>query len=262
MTSPLVSIVIPCYNASQFIEETVESIKQQSYHPIEIIVVDDGSTDNSLSILQNIDNIVVISQSNAGVSTARNKGYEISNGTYIGFVDADDWLYPNTIADKVSALTRSNAHIAYGTAHVTNQFLEETGVILEGAKENTLEALLNYAPPAIPCPSNALISREALTSAGLFDETLSTSADYDMWLRICQNFDAIHTRTKGIKYRQHGENMFSNLELQLHDMEIIFEKHRNLNMKKVKKKFYNSIAKSYILKGEFTKSMKYFKMAF
>ena len=92
----LISIIIPIYNAEKYIERCINSLKNQTYKNIEIICINDGSTDNSLNILKRIaitDNrITIIEQENKGVSVARNKGIESAKGKYIMFLDADDWF--------------------------------------------------------------------------------------------------------------------------------------------------------------------------
>jgi len=254
----LVSVIIPCFNAEKFIAETIQSTLDQTYPNIEIIVVDDGSTDNSFKIASSFSDVIVLSQNNAGVASARNNGFNHSKGSYVCFLDADDWLYPTTIYDKLNALLSSKAAIAHGQVIVTDETLTPTGATLLGAREDTLKALLNYSPPAIPCPSNALIARWAIERCGLFDTNLSTSADYDMWLRIAMKYNVVRVDTMAVKYRQHGTNMFSNLELQLHDMELVFEKYKlELDLKIVKRKFYTSLVKSYLRSGKIFDALKY-----
>ena len=108
MKNPLVSIVVPVYNTEKYIRECLNSLIQQSYSHIEIIAVDDGSTDNSLCLLKELsakDNrLKVFSQSNQGVSAARNLGLSKATGTYIMFVDADDWIDLSTIEECLQAI--------------------------------------------------------------------------------------------------------------------------------------------------------------
>lgn len=103
-TAPLVSILIPCYNAEQWIEQTLQSAFQQTYTPIEIIVVDDGSSDRSASIIEKHQNVSLIRQSNRGAAAARNIAFAHSHGDYIQYLDADDLLHPEKIAQQVAIL--------------------------------------------------------------------------------------------------------------------------------------------------------------
>ncbi|WP_293297035.1 glycosyltransferase [Pedobacter sp. UBA4863] len=99
MAFPLVSVIIPLYNAEKYISETIESVLNQTYQNIEIIIIDDGSTDNSLALAKSYENskIKVFSQDNKGVSSARNFGISIAKGDYIQFLDADDLIAPSKI---------------------------------------------------------------------------------------------------------------------------------------------------------------------
>ncbi|MCG9893294.1 MAG: glycosyltransferase family 2 protein [Thermosynechococcaceae cyanobacterium MS004] len=109
---PLVSILIPCYNAAPWLAQTLESALAQTWTPTEIIVVDDGSTDGSVAIAQSFAprGVTVIAQSNRGASATRNTAFNASKGEFIQFLDADDLLSPNKIADQVQLLQQSPLH--------------------------------------------------------------------------------------------------------------------------------------------------------
>ncbi len=114
MNKPLVSVIIPAYNAEKYIEIAVNSVLKQSYPNIEIIVINDGSTDNTLDVLSRFPNIVVISTENKGVSNARNMGIEASKGEYISFLDADDELDQNAIDSLMVSCLKYDADICGG----------------------------------------------------------------------------------------------------------------------------------------------------
>lgn len=113
---PKISIIIPVYNAAQYIEECLDSIIQGALKDVEIITVDDGSSDSSLDILYKYRDkfgIIVISQTNSGPAKARNKGLEIATGEYVGFVDSDDWVEPNMFSEMYQAAKEENADIVF-----------------------------------------------------------------------------------------------------------------------------------------------------
>lgn len=111
----LVSVIIPAYNASKTIAKTLQSVFDQDYKHVEIIVVNDGSTDTTEEVLSKyLDRITYVYQANAGVSVARNKGYSIANGEYIQYLDADDLLAKGKISIQIEALENNNADVAYG----------------------------------------------------------------------------------------------------------------------------------------------------
>lgn len=101
---PLISIIVPVYNVEKYIGRCINSILSQSYDNYELILIDDGSSDSSLNICKSFvsDNVVVISQSNEGVSSARNRGIDIAKGDFISFIDGDDWVEEDYIASFFS----------------------------------------------------------------------------------------------------------------------------------------------------------------
>ena len=107
----LVSIIIPCYNASEYIAKTLSSVAKQTHLEYEVIIVDDGSTDNSKEIILKSDSLKTkyFFKENEGVSKARNYGLTKTNGEFILFLDADDLLNPNFLKDRISSLTNSDA---------------------------------------------------------------------------------------------------------------------------------------------------------
>lgn len=115
-SNPKVSIIIPVYNTEKYLSRCLNSLVKQTLHDIEIICINDGSEDNSLSILENYassdERIVLIDQKNQGQSVARNRGIEIARGKYIGFVDSDDWVDDNYFEKLYCAAENNNCDIA------------------------------------------------------------------------------------------------------------------------------------------------------
>jgi len=113
---PLISLIIPCYNAKQTLEKCLNSVIQQSYSNLEIIIIDDGSTDGTSKIYEDFqikdERIKIFKQHNSGVSKARNKGIKVAAGEYICFVDSDDWVEPDYCSEMYHSLVRENADIA------------------------------------------------------------------------------------------------------------------------------------------------------
>ncbi len=268
-SGPIVSVVIPAYNAAPFLRETIESVLAQTYEPVEIVLVDDGSTDGTPDVAASFaDAILYVRQANAGVSSARNRGLEEASGVYLCFLDADDWLYPQDLARKVELLeARPELALAHGLVEVTGPALEPSGEVLRGAEGEVLDALLNLIPPAIPCPSNVLIRRSVLADVGVFDEELSTSADYDLWLRVACEFPVGRVDEPSVKYRRHEGAMFTDVEAQRRDMERIFRKHRQrLGTKPawrtLRWRFYRSVAGEYRRRGRWLAAVAFAGRAF
>lgn len=186
---PQVSIIIPCYNHASFLKEAVQSCLGQSFEDIEIIVVDDGSTDRSRKIINAIKDprLSIIFQENKGVGAARNKGIEKAQGAFIQFLDADDFIHPDKIKYQVEIL-KSKKDVAFALCDVScmNSHGEPEGTYtLSHVRnfQNLFHALFlgGFFPPNIP-----LLRKKDIQEAGLFNEErhFSGVADYDLWLRI------------------------------------------------------------------------------
>jgi len=227
MSADLVTVIIPCYNAEKYISEAISSVLNQTYKPIEIIVVNDGSTDQSEKRIEAFgDQVYYLKQTNQGVSQARNTGFDKASGQYICFMDADDWFYPDNIEQKMNCFKNNpQVGLVHSMVDVTDDKLTSSGKYLKGQRgKNITQALLNMELP-IPCPSNALIKKEVLEKVGVFNVDLSTSADFELWLRICQQYEVEMVDTPGIKYRQHQNNMFSDKRLFKKDIQYIIDKY-------------------------------------
>lgn len=123
-----ISVIIPVYNTAPYLERCLDSVLQSTYHNLEIICVNDGSTDKSLSILEQYqasdDRVVVINQNNSGVSAARNNGLAHATGAYVAFVDSDDWVHPQYLGYLLCAI--ENADISHcGMVRINNEDLEK-----------------------------------------------------------------------------------------------------------------------------------------
>lgn len=179
-SNPLVSIIVPCYNGEDTITETMKSIFDQDYAPIEIIIVNDGSTDHSLTVINTYcerkPNVAVISQDNQGLSSARNTGLANAKGEYVISVDADDILKSGIIVELLNPhLENSNLVLSYCN---TELFERESGII--DYEEFSLKRfLLRNCIPAF-----AMAKRIDLINVGGFDVNLRSHEDWECWIRM------------------------------------------------------------------------------
>jgi len=182
---PQISVIIPTYNNARFIIEAVDSVLAQTYADFEIIVVDDGSSDNTQAVLAGYDGrLTYIYQENKGVAAARNRGSWAAQGNYLLFLDADDRIPANKLELQVPLL-KANSHL--GLVYSGWQHIDETGARVLGEvrpnkQGHVLKDLLRrsfYFPIA-----TALVRRECFERVGGFDEALRTAEDTDLWIRI------------------------------------------------------------------------------
>jgi glycosyltransferase involved in cell wall biosynthesis len=183
---PHVSVIIPTYNRSKLLQIAVESVLAQTYPHIEVIVVDDGSTDDTAAVVaQYAGRATYLKQVNQGVAAARNTGVRVASGEYLTFLDDDDLILPTKIERQVQVLASRPevgwVHCRYYYADKDGKLLDQVGLLPEG---EVLKELLcgNFIWVGAP-----LIRRQCLNQVGLFDEEIpSISADWDLWLRIAQ----------------------------------------------------------------------------
>lgn len=186
MSVPMISVVMPCFNAAQDIRNGAASVLDQSYKDLELIVVDDGSTDGSQAILQELreDRLVMIRKEHRGVSAARNAGLLKARGRYVAFLDADDAWDSQCLAKLLEAVeAASGAALAYcGWQNVgLGGGRGKPYVPPDYERDSKLEHLLS----GCPWPIHAALTRlEAVREAGGFDEAFANSEDYGLWLRI------------------------------------------------------------------------------
>ena len=211
VSAPLVSVVIPAYNAEAFLGETLDSVLAQTYPNLEIIVVDDGSTDATPQLLENYsDRIRVLRQANAGQAAARNYGARETHGELLAFLDSDDLWDPDKITRQVDLLARFPEALAVYCDHRT---IDDQGRLLASS------AVLSYPRPSgdilmalllgscIITPGLVLLQRQAFEAAGGFDKTsfMRGHEDYALWLRLATRGSFVYRTDTLVSYRRHAQ---------------------------------------------------------
>lgn len=227
---PLVSIILPTYNCAAFLHYSIGSILLQTYDSYEIIVIDDGSTDNTKKILNPfIQRIKYIrSEQNKGLPTARNIGIRSALGKYIAFIDADDiWLPEKLQTDIEYFKTHSELSMVY-SKHVN---IDEKGRVLDEASKRRLPSGNVFAElfseQNFIITSSVVVRKEVFETTGLFDEQLFNCQDWDMWLRIAFYFKVGGINTPLVKYRHNPHSLSKNRNNVLKYQKIIIDKTYN-----------------------------------
>ena len=212
------SIIIPTFNHAAYVAQAVESALDQSYEDCEVIVIDDGSTDATQSILANYgDRIVNVRQANAGLSAARNAGLSVARGEFVLFLDADDWIPPQKIMVQLPYL---EDHDELGLTYSAWQDVDSDGchVLCEVHPRRAgivLEALLRRE--FFLTVGSALVRRSCLNEVGNFDPSLRAAEDMDLWLRIARaGFPFGYQDEVLFSYRRTPGSMSSRLSNQMH----------------------------------------------
>ncbi len=209
----LVSVIVPAYNAALFIEETIHSIYRQTYGQWEIIIVNDGSTDNTPEVINNLKNsrVMIINQANAGVAAARNKGLTYASGEFVVFFDADDLMSPDFLATRLDVLKEDDS-IGYvgGLVHTFPLKCEDRKAVAMDPENE----ILFFNPSFVTVPSNYVFRKKILINNQMtFNNELSSSADRFFILELSKY--TIGKNVQGDKgellYRFSAESMSNNV---------------------------------------------------
>jgi glycosyltransferase involved in cell wall biosynthesis len=211
----LISVVISCYNQSRFLAEAIDSVRRQTWHNVELIVVDDGSTDDTALVAQQFPGIQYIHQTNKGLAAARNAGLYFCSGEYVTFLDADDRLLPNALQQGAQRLL-ANPQFAF--VHGEFWRITEDGLPLRAypaprISQTGYVGLLqqNY----IAMHGTVLYRKAILERTGGFDSSLAACEDYDMYLRIARTYQFGYHGHIVAEVRAHVSNMSDNAALML-----------------------------------------------
>lgn len=174
--APFVSVVIPAYNCERFIVEAVESIRRQKYEPLEIIVIDDGSTDGTRSSVKSLgEDIRYVYQANKGPAAACNRGIGMARGEVIAFLDADDYWPTNKLKVQMARMNRDNeTEVVLGRIRCTGVLTEADRKIRFEGPDNTMISI---------CLGSGVFRKSVFDRVGLFDESLRHYEDHDWFLR-------------------------------------------------------------------------------
>ncbi|MEO7961260.1 MAG: glycosyltransferase [Ginsengibacter sp.] len=230
---PLVSVIIPCFNHAYYLSAAVESVKKQSYNNVEIIVVDDGSSDDTAKVCSSIPGVRYYYQQNQGLSASRNNGIKLSKGAYLLFLDADDWLYPDAIRHNIHYLLSDNkiAFVSGGYVNVyenKNPSKEVTVEVLGDHYRHLLE--YNY----IGMVATVLYNRWVFEKYR-FDSGLKACEDHDLYLKISRNHPVIHHTKIIAAYRRHDKNMSYNVPVMLSTALKVLKRQKSFLLSKEEK---------------------------
>lgn len=270
--NPPVSIILPVYNGEEFIEDAIESVLGQTYENWELIIINDGSTDNSEQIIKNFlsNNRLKYFENhgNKGISSTRNRGLKKSTGEYIAFLDQDDLWEKNKLEVSISHFNnkRDKLGLVYSEANILN-CTEQSEIIRvsSGApnglpRKRFIEKL--FLKNFIKSMSQVVISKKTFQEVGLFDERLSVADDWDLYLRLAGKFSFQKIPKVLTTIRRHGENTSDEktLEMKRESLEIILPKCLELypflnKVLKVKKaKILYSMGRVYHDRGQYKKA--------
>ena len=203
---PTVSVVIPCFNQARYLGHAIASALSQSHAPLECIVVDDGSTDETVAVAQVL-RARVIRQGNHGVSAARNAGLALARGEFVVFLDADDELLPGALVREAAALSATPTIAAVVTRC---EAMDESGTPFAVVHHEIDPANLYrewLSSNFVWTPGATMFRRAELIALGGFADDLGPAADYALYLRLARDNRIALIDGSGVRYRQHGASM-------------------------------------------------------
>ncbi len=220
---PTVSVIIPVYNQEEYIDEAVQSALNQTFRDLEVIVVNDGSTDGTAARLAKYGRrIRLFHKPNGGTPNALNFGIAQALGRYIAWLSADDVFLPNKLQLQMHAMARRpQAGMCYtdwfiidGQGRITGQAGSPTFPSREAAVDTLLQCCCING-------STTLIARSALDRTGYFNEAYRQAHDYDLWLRLALYYEFVHVPFPLVKYRWHGRNLSAQPDALAYNAEIL-----------------------------------------
>ena len=188
-SQPDISVIIPAFNRAHTLPKALDSVLSQTLKPREIIVVDDGSTDETNAVLANYPGLCIISQDNRGVSAARNLGIEKAGGEWLAFLDSDDEWLKEKLEKQWDAICNDDKLICH-----TEEIWIRNGQRVNPMKKHKKFGGIIYErclPLCVISPSSVMIHRSVFKDVGVFDESLEVCEDYDLWLRICAKYSVL-----------------------------------------------------------------------
>jgi len=248
-----ISVIIPCYNQGRFLSDAIESVRSQGYWNVEIVVVNDGSTDDTRHVAAAYgEEIIYQEQENRGLAAARNAGIRVSTGSYVALLDSDDVLLPGSIELRARHLDDSGEiGLVCGDAIVFGDRQEEQFSLWSdfGFKPKTPEDFRWETIGFCALPSSVMFRRSCLSKTGYFDERLGKAGaeDWLMWIRLACYFSLVYVDAPVMAYRIHGLNDSHNQRKNLR----AFQKAIDLLVHEERLKDYPSHFRSQLLYSRF-----------
>jgi glycosyltransferase involved in cell wall biosynthesis len=256
MKQPTVSVIVTCYNYAKYLEGCLKSILNQTYQDYELVIVNDGSTDNTDDVIARfLDNkkVIYINQSNTGQAIATNNGIIRASGEFIAFLDADDLWEPTKLEKQVSLFTRDSIGVVFSRMKFINEeglplYKEVTGKHYTPRSGYVTDALLfeNFVPY-----SSTVVRKLCFEKFGMFNSEYKNGLDWDLWLRISKEYEFAFVDEPLLSYRiGHPGQLTANAERSVQCSELIFDRFIESNPGIVPEKIIRkALAYSYCMRG-------------
>jgi len=226
--SPTVSVIIPTYNRAHLIGRAIQSVLNQTYQDFEIIVVDDGSTDNTKEIVKSLDDKrirYIRHKENKGGGAARNTGIKAAIGEYIAFLDSDDEWLPEKLECQMKVFKNAGSEV--GVVYTGFIYIDELGEYTNGQHIPEKRGWIYediLVENCVGTASTVLVKRKCFEKAGLFDENLPSCQDWEMWIRLAREHQFDFIEDPLVKYHIHKSRISTDLEAKIKGITIVIDK--------------------------------------
>lgn len=255
-TNHLVSVVVPCYNASKYLKQSLLSVLSQTYNNLEIIVVDDGSIDESSIVVKKLQSeytnfiIKYIYQKNKGPAAARNQGISLACGDYIAILDSDDIWHPKKLELQVEKIKNPDKDIVFSSIirfcgeFGTAKYFNQTNPPVFTTHDDYFESVLNLSNTQMANFFSILIPKSFFSNNLGYDESLITAEDWDLWLRIAsmKQYNIININEPLVYYRKYEQSLtrkFNTIKTLKNQIKITYKHTNKLKMSIVKSSLLN-----------------------
>ncbi len=208
MINTFISVIIPTFNRSSFLTRSINSVLNQTYNDFKLIVVDDGSIDNTNDLINsNYQNIIYLHQNNKGVSSARNLGINTTQSEWIAFLDSDDEWHPKKLELQIKELKKNPS---YFICHTNEKWIKNGKHLNQKNKHQKYGGWIFDKCLSLCCvsPSSIIIHNSVFKNCGIFDENFPVCEDYELWLRISSKYKFLYLQDKLItKYGGHSDQL-------------------------------------------------------
>ena len=225
---PKVSVIIPAYNPGTYLDLAVDSVINQTYKDWEIVIVDDGSTEDIAPVAHKHPAITLIRQENRGLSAARNAAILASSGEYVAFLDADDLWLPTKLEKQVACM---EANVKAGFCETQFEIMDASGHTTAPGYARPIRSYEEMLEGCSVCVSSVMVRRSCLAVSGLFDPFYKATQDYDMWLKLSHHFSVCLVPSVETRYRWHSQNMSQKYSATYAEITNLLRKHQLLAQK-------------------------------
>lgn len=263
---PKISIIIPVYNRLHLLERAINSVLNQTVKDFQLIIADDASTDNVMRIVKQFSDhriFYIRHDINKGASAARNTGIENASGDYIALLDSDDEWFPQKLEKQITVFQSSSSSLGVVYTGYQKINYNKNNIVIPNMRGNLSQEI--FRGNLIGTTSTPLIRKDCLSMTGLFDETLPSAQDWDMWIRIAQHYEFDYVPEVLVRYHLQHDSITMDNKAKIQAYKVISKKYNTVTRSlpiKIQAEHYSYMGKTLWYRRNILASLRYFIHAF